>query len=379
MRRMGAAWMFLLLVAPAVGAQPRVNSQQKSVGDFEKRLSEQRLHLQHLSSREGALLREFDQDSRKLDGLAEEISRLEMEEVENERDIRATSTEVEQLKFQIESTQEEIGRRLRRMYMGGTPNYLHLYLAAGTLEDLRGRNRLVRQWLAYDQERVDQYKDRVRQLQSLQRNLESDRRRQEKTLSDLSRNKSELDRERAVRNQMLAMVQSQQDFYKRSIRELEDAAKDLERLVKTLEAARAEQESHFAQMKGKLPLPVRGALEQSFGPYLDTRLKTTVHHKGVDLRAKTGAPIRAVFDGRIVHSGWFTGYGKILILDHGGGYFSLYAHASKLLKKAGDVVAVGEPIAEVGDTSSLKGAYLYFELRYKGISQDPWPWFAHER
>jgi septal ring factor EnvC (AmiA/AmiB activator) len=66
----------------------------------------------------------------------------------------------------------------------------------------------------------------------------------------------------------------------------------------------------------------------------------------------------------------------VVIIDHGGGYFTLYAHLSSTLKSVGDLVVVGEPIARVGDTGSLKGAYLYFELRKKGISEDPWPWFS---
>ena len=178
---------------------------------------------------------------------------------------------------------------------------------------------------------------------------------------------------------MLSLVRTQRDYYKQSIHDLEKAAENLQKLIETLRQDRVEEESLFVRMKGKLLVPVSGKVERRFGSYTDPTLRARINQKGIDFRAPSGAPIKAVFDGKVVHSGWFPGYGKILIVDHGGGYFTLYAHTSKIYKQVGDNVTVGESIGEVGDTGSLKGAYLYFELRHRGISQDPSPWFVEER
>ena len=120
-------------------------------------------------------------------------------------------------------------------------------------------------------------------------------------------------------------------------------------------------------------------IERAYGAYTDQRLQTKVYHKGIDIRVPPKTLVKAVFDGKIAYADWFVGYGKIVIVDHDGEYFTLYAHLSDILKSVGDQVVVGEPIAKVGDTGSLKGAYLYFELRKKGISENPEPWFANSR
>ena len=82
----------------------------------------------------------------------------------------------------------------------------------------------------------------------------------------------------------------------------------------------------------------------------------------------------AVADGAVIYADWFKGYGRLIILDHGGGYFTLYAHAAEIWARSGDSVSRGQVIGKVGDTGSLEGPQLYFELRHKGKPQDPLAW-----
>jgi septal ring factor EnvC (AmiA/AmiB activator) len=82
-----------------------------------------------------------------------------------------------------------------------------------------------------------------------------------------------------------------------------------------------------------------------------------------------------VFDGKVVYADWFAGYGKVVILDHDAGYFTLYAHLSEIMVSINQDVTVGDDIGKVGETESLKGPYLYLELREKGVTVNPLPWF----
>ena len=95
----------------------------------------------------------------------------------------------------------------------------------------------------------------------------------------------------------------------------------------------------------------------------------------LDLSAPAGAQIHAVFDGQVIFADYFKGYGNMVIVDHGGGFFSLYAHAATIMKKVGATVARNDIVASVGDTDSSKGPMLYFEIRYQGKPVDPSPWF----
>ena len=133
----------------------------------------------------------------------------------------------------------------------------------------------------------------------------------------------------------------------------------------------------FAARRGKLPWPVAGAtVERPFGPVADPDSGTLVSSKGWDLRAAPGTPVLAVAAGRVLFAGWYRGYGNLVIVDHGGEHHTLYAHLGSLAKGVGEVLAAGDYIGGVGDTGSLKGSYLYFEIRVKGAAADPARWLA---
>ena len=111
-----------------------------------------------------------------------------------------------------------------------------------------------------------------------------------------------------------------------------------------------------------------------FGPQTHPRFGTETLRTGIDIEAPEGAPIRAVAAGSVAYRGWLKGYGNLLVLDHGDGYHTLYAHASQVLVDEGDQVKVGELIGRVGETGSVEGPRLYFEVRYQGRAEDPGLW-----
>ena len=118
-------------------------------------------------------------------------------------------------------------------------------------------------------------------------------------------------------------------------------------------------------------------IEVPFGTRRHPRFGTTTFHRGIDLRPRNpvSAAVRAVFWGRVAFVGWQTGYGNTIIIDHGKGWHSVYAHVAKTRVAVGDVVASRARLADVGASASLKGRYLYFEIREGGVPQDPMEWF----
>jgi len=128
----------------------------------------------------------------------------------------------------------------------------------------------------------------------------------------------------------------------------------------------------FASLKGKLRLPVRGRLVNRFGE----RREEGAAWKGLFIRAVTGETVHAVADGLVVYADWLRGFGNLLILDHGGGFMSLYADNEGLLRKVGEKVRAGDPVANVGASGSSADSGLYFELRRDGKPFDPLKWTA---
>ena len=127
----------------------------------------------------------------------------------------------------------------------------------------------------------------------------------------------------------------------------------------------------FATLKGKLKLPARGELQGRFG---GPREDGGVTWKGLFIRAEAGQTVKAVADGRVVYADWLRGFGNLLIVDHGGGYMSLYGNNESLLKQVGDRAQSGETVASVGSTGGALESGVYFELRHEGKPFDPMKW-----
>lgn len=129
----------------------------------------------------------------------------------------------------------------------------------------------------------------------------------------------------------------------------------------------------FPSLKGRLRLPVRGELANRYGA---ARAEAGTLWKGLFIRSATGETVRAVADGLVVYADWLRGFGNLLILDHGAGYMSLYGHNEGLLRKVGDKVRGGDPIAHVGQADDPPESGVYFELRREGKTFDPMSWVA---
>ena len=127
----------------------------------------------------------------------------------------------------------------------------------------------------------------------------------------------------------------------------------------------------FAKMKGRLSSPLSGTIAARFGA---KRGGDGPSWKGMFIKAPEGSEVRAVAVGRVVHSGWMRGFGNLIIVDHGGDYLSIYANNQTLLKRVGDAVRGGEPIASAGNTGGNEESGLYFELRHLGKAFDPASW-----
>jgi septal ring factor EnvC (AmiA/AmiB activator) len=131
-------------------------------------------------------------------------------------------------------------------------------------------------------------------------------------------------------------------------------------------------EEPFVSQKGKLPWPVDGKVAQSYGQARDGG---PLRWNGVLLSAPTGTAVQAVYHGRVAFADWLPGLGLLVIVDHGGGYMSLYGHNEAILKESGEWVSPGDEIAQVGDSGGQAKPGLYFEIRHNGAPRDPQQWF----
>jgi len=163
------------------------------------------------------------------------------------------------------------------------------------------------------------------------------------------------------------------------VRELEEAAAGLADLVKKLRAgerSRLQNAKGFAAMKGRLPRPVEGTVVSGYGKVRHPKFGTLTFNNGILIEAPEGRAVKSIYDGTAVYAGWLKGYGNIVILDHGDGFYTLFAHLLKGLKEKGETVAKGEVVGLCGSTGLESAPGLYFEIRERGVARDPSAWLA---
>ena len=231
----------------------------------------------------------------------------------------------------------------------------------------------------------DRLEDRKRREETRQTELNTLR-------GDARREQAEVDREAAKRRVLLARVRDEKAYHERMVGELSEAAKRLEAFLRELQEKQRRVAkvptpkpgieppgTGFGALRGRMPWPTDGKIVAAFGAQVHPRFGTRTQRNGVDIEAPQGTDVGAVYPGHVIYTGWFKGYGNLIILDHGNEYFTLYAHIAEILVKEGDDVRQGQRIGSVGDTGSLTGPRLYFEVRYQGKPQDPEQWLRQGR
>ena len=322
-----------------------------------------------------------------------ELQRLDLQLALHRRQLLFLRSELEQCQRQILEaslqargmqadllvTRRVLTARLRALYVSGPPTFERLLLTAQRPREVMEGYRYASLAAQSDGQRADSYRSGLSQLRTTIQQLEAHR-------SDLASLKTqevsrrrELETARSDRSRLLNGVQKGLGDQQKALSEMQGTEKALQRLVEALstgEAVPPEWRIGFERFRGLLPWPVSGKVLVPFGARKNSRFDTRVPHPGVDLAVTVGQPVRAVFEGRVAFSDWFKGYGNLIILDHGEGFLTIYAHASERLVAAGDRIAAEQVIAKGGDTGSLEGPRLYFEIWRNGKPEDPLAWLA---
>ncbi|MDA8134146.1 MAG: peptidoglycan DD-metalloendopeptidase family protein [Desulfobacteraceae bacterium] len=161
-----------------------------------------------------------------------------------------------------------------------------------------------------------------------------------------------------------------------AVESLKLAALQLDSRMETIEPneVKTAKGDSFFDHQGRLMTPVEGEIISEFGSSAPGNYKVFTFQKGIDIKVVRGEPVKTVFKGEVMFAQWLKGYGNVLIINHGDHYYTLYAHVEEMFKKEGEAVETGDVIATAGDTGSIKGMCLHFEVRHHGKPVDPMKW-----
>ncbi|HBA89154.1 MAG TPA: peptidase M23 [Geobacter sp.] len=317
-----------------------------------------------------------------------------------EKGIDKTLSDAERERQEAERKRVQINRRMAALYKGGDTGNLRVFFSSESFPQMSENLRYMRGILENDKKLFRQYNENVERLNQLKLRLEQDAAKKEGIRRSMEAKKREIEQEKNRKATYLVKVRQDKQTYVASLKQLQANAGRLQSMIQRLEARSRKAYSPkvrskgpegsreaaapksapvpnqgLGAQKGRLSLPVKGNIVERFGRHKHPDFDSFTVSNGISVAAPSGTAIHAIYDGEVIYADYFKGYGNMIIVDHGGGFFSLYAHASSVSKRVGSKVSKNEVLASVGDLDSAKGPMLYFEIRYQGKPVDPAAWF----
>jgi septal ring factor EnvC (AmiA/AmiB activator) len=312
--------------------------------------------------------------------LAAEVARAGRDVDRTRADLDRVEAEAAALAAQLRVTERAMSRRAVALYKAGDRAALRMLFSADGIREFLSRTSALRLLLKRDGELLTSHRSQSAQLADARVRAAAAAGESEAAVSQLRERERELAGERRSKQRVVASLKRDRTRERAALVELEKAARALEETLRSLRGTAAASGGTllggppFATLKQALPPPVDVPIARGFGRVVDREFFTETVRKGVEYDAPAGETVRAVANGRVRFAGWFRGFGRIVILDHGDSYFTVSGHLSEMSVAVDDRVDAGAAIGAVGETGSLSGPQLYFEIRREGEALDPAEW-----
>jgi septal ring factor EnvC (AmiA/AmiB activator) len=326
-----------------------------------------------LASQERTLLVELRKLEVDRELKTEELASAERELRQTREKVAATSARAAALQNSAETERPEVERRLVDLYKLGQAGYWRLLL---DVDNLRSIGRVYRTAAALnrlDRERVQQHERTLQSLKQERESLEAHIRDVTKLQAQALAAKAGLDRAVAARTALVSSIDERRDLNAQLTGELEAAQQRLQGTVAQLGGRGGSVMLPIAAFRGALPWPAQGIVTGRFGRQTNSRFGTSIARSGIEISLAEGEPVRVVHEGTIAYADQFTGYGTLVIVDHGGNNYSLYGYLSSLDAARGAHVDAQAQLGTSGRDPSGNPA-LYFELRIDAKPVDPLQW-----
>lgn len=367
-------WVLLLLTSTAVTAnnektQRELNALNEKIGSLKKSISKQ----QNDRSSTAKALRSIEKD---IGTLAAKLHHTSAKRDQQQRKLAELEARQQQLRKQQLSQKALIAEHVRNAYTLGKESQLKMLLNQEQPEKLSRTLTYFDYFNRARSEELSKYRDTLSELDTLKPAIAAEAQALAETSSELQRQQQALLQQKQQRANALAGIDREIVNKTSSLNTLDKERKSLESVLQAVEReitniAIPASYKPFNAMRGKMPWPVRGKLLNRYG---SSRQGSAVTWQGIQIAGNEGDSVISIHNGRVVFADWLRGAGLLIIVDHGGGYLSLYAHNQSLLRSEGDWVKGGEAVATVGNSGGQRQAGLYFEIRYKGRPTDPRSW-----
>jgi septal ring factor EnvC (AmiA/AmiB activator) len=341
---------------------------------IKKEMRENKEKIEKVERRERSILSDLEETGKELSTVETDLRKSRKRLNNTKLQISRVEAEISLNRGSIDRQREWLKRKLWAMQKYSYPGDIMLLLS--NTEDI---SQLAKSWknleyiALYENRILNSYKENLRSLQEKEKQLKGLEAELVKNTEKVRSKESELAGKKGEKEALLASVQKEKSSYEKMLKELKEASRRLLDVIKESEKDTYRAKG-FSGLRGKLLWPVEGKIAIPYGSSRDPRFNTPVFKSGIFIQTGEDTNAKAVYAGKVVFAEWFKGYGRLMIVNHGDGYHTLYGSLSEIFSKVGDIINSGQVIGRVGDSGILDAPGLYFEVRYKGKPLDPVQW-----
>lgn len=357
----------------------KIEHLKKEAEGISREIEQHESEVLAFSEKEATIINDLNKIDIALNKAMKRVAAIKFELVALEKMINKTENASKKLMKKIKTSEIYAFERLVALYKLSWLGSMSFLASAESIYELFKRKAALKHILAYDENILEDLEKNKNSLHKLLDRLNTQKKEKLNLEANYKKQIRIMSHKEKKRSKLLADIRNKKSLEMALIESLKEAANSLNQTMKSLSIGidhpkQKQLTINFASYKGLLNMPVQGKIVSHFGPYKSSKFNITYFRKGIDIKADRGEPIRAVCAGKILYSDWFRGYGNMIIIDHGNNYYTVYAHAEEIFKTKGNTVETKEVIATVGDTGSIIGPGLYFEVRYHGKPMNPLVW-----
>ncbi|MBU4446028.1 peptidoglycan DD-metalloendopeptidase family protein [bacterium] len=354
-------------------------------------LATQKIQLEKAKNKEKSLLSKLEETEKDISLTSKLVKQLKREQSLKEQQIEQTKSSIDRLSGNLKSLKENFARRIIHIYKQGDYNDWELILTSQSVNQAIYRYKYLRTISDIDKKSATNIRLNISAINNKKMQLITELKDQEKIIDEKKERQHALSKQKQQRDRQLKIAKKDKNSLNAQIKSKEQAAAKLLNLISDLEKERENRrqelerqrqhagiraENPFLDSRGKLGWPVAGQVVSKFGMQKHPILKTITENSGIDIKVHKGTPVRAVLDGVVTTITYIRGFGNTIIIDHGSGFYTVYSHVENVIVFEKEYITRNTIIAEVGDSGSLSGALLHFEIWSNQTKLNPEEWLA---
>lgn len=350
---------------------------EKDISVIRESISKTRNQIVETEVKKRGVLGALYEINKNLNKISSDVASLNQQLNASKVKIQVQSAIVAKFEKKRDLEKVQLAQRLRALYKIGFHGYAQMLLSSHTSQELSRNVKFMKIIAEKDVILLKNYKDSIIRIAGEQVKLRSQVKKFLVFQKSLEADKNRLAEQKQAQMALLNKIEKDKTTHMEALKEWREAGIKLEEQLKGIQENTVLSEigkASFFERQGHFRVPVLRRIVQKYGIMVNTKFSTRIFHKGLFFATRPGDSVSAIYHGKVAFAGWVNGFGETMIIDHGDHYYSLYAHNSRLLKQKGETVGPGEIIAQSGDTGSLRGPGLYFEIRHFSESLDPLPW-----